>query len=364
MRIVLAAEGTRGDLQPLIELGARLLAARHDVVLCGPPDFAAPAEGRGVRFVSCGTSFRDFLRENAHALEGSAVRAFGEGMRFLRLHFETRLATLLELARGADLVIGAGAEASATIAAEAHGVPYRYLVYCPGMLPSREHGPVFAPWPSLSPGANRLLWPVVTKAIDWTVGRLVGPARRRLGLPRGGSFYRRLLGERPFVAVDAALAPVPRDCPLPVDQVPSLHPLEGDPLPAKLGAFLESGPAPVYLGFGSMPDPDPAATTRLLVDAVTRAGCRALIGSGWADLGGGPLPEGVMAVGAVSHPSLFARCAAVVHHGGAGTTTTAARAGVPQVVIPHIADQVTVADSFDVLHRFVQLKLRLRFGSA
>jgi vancomycin aglycone glucosyltransferase len=31
--------------------------------------------------------------------------------------------------------------------------------------------------------------------------------------------------------------------------------------------------------------------------------------------------------------------AAVVHHGGAGTTTTAARAGAPQVVVPHIADQ-------------------------
>jgi UDP:flavonoid glycosyltransferase YjiC (YdhE family) len=29
----------------------------------------------------------------------------------------------------------------------------------------------------------------------------------------------------------------------------------------------------------------------------------------------------------------------VVHHGGAGTTATAALAGVPQVVVPHVADQ-------------------------
>jgi UDP:flavonoid glycosyltransferase YjiC (YdhE family) len=29
----------------------------------------------------------------------------------------------------------------------------------------------------------------------------------------------------------------------------------------------------------------------------------------------------------------------VVHHGGAGTTTTAARAGVPQVLVPHLLDQ-------------------------
>jgi sterol 3beta-glucosyltransferase len=32
--------------------------------------------------------------------------------------------------------------------------------------------------------------------------------------------------------------------------------------------------------------------------------------------------------------------AAVVHHGGAGTTTSAARAGVPQIVVPHLFDQL------------------------
>jgi UDP:flavonoid glycosyltransferase YjiC (YdhE family) len=33
------------------------------------------------------------------------------------------------------------------------------------------------------------------------------------------------------------------------------------------------------------------------------------------------------------------RVAAAVHHGGAGTTTASARAGVPQVILPHILDQ-------------------------
>ena len=44
-------------------------------------------------------------------------------------------------------------------------------------------------------------------------------------------------------------------------------------------------------------------------------------------------------MGDVSHAQLFARTAAVVHHGGAGTTHSAARAGVPQIVIPHLLDQ-------------------------
>src|SRR5690606_42012675 len=36
---------------------------------------------------------------------------------------------------------------------------------------------------------------------------------------------------------------------------------------------------------------------------------------------------------------LFRKMSAVVHHGGAGTTGAALRAGVPQVVVPFLADQ-------------------------
>ncbi|MGW4089089.1 glycosyltransferase [Nocardia sp. NPDC004750] len=46
-----------------------------------------------------------------------------------------------------------------------------------------------------------------------------------------------------------------------------------------------------------------------------------------------------MAIDEVNHQALFARVAAVIHHGGAGTTTAAARAGVPQVVVPQMMDQ-------------------------
>jgi len=39
------------------------------------------------------------------------------------------------------------------------------------------------------------------------------------------------------------------------------------------------------------------------------------------------------------HKQLFPRVSVVVHHGGSGTTATAARAGIPQIIIPHILDQ-------------------------
>jgi UDP:flavonoid glycosyltransferase YjiC (YdhE family) len=51
------------------------------------------------------------------------------------------------------------------------------------------------------------------------------------------------------------------------------------------------------------------------------------------------LPPTALVIGHTPHGKLFPRCAAVIHHGGAGTTANAARAGVPQVLVPHFLDQ-------------------------
>jgi glycosyltransferase (activator-dependent family) len=57
----------------------------------------------------------------------------------------------------------------------------------------------------------------------------------------------------------------------------------------------------------------------------------------------GEVPSNVRVVESVPLHLMLPSCAAVVHQGGAGTTLTAAVFGLPQVVIPQIADQVTNA---------------------
>jgi UDP:flavonoid glycosyltransferase YjiC (YdhE family) len=163
--------------------------------------------------------------------------------------------------------------------------------------------------------------------------------RAALGLDPVPDTYRHMITERPLLAADEVLGPAPDDLDVEVDQVGYLLPRDETPLPAKLESFLQAGPPPVYLGFGSMMDSDPVGTTRLLLDAIERVGCRALVAKGWAGLGGLPLPDTVFGAGSLPHASLFPRMAAVVHHGGAGTTATAARSGVPQIVLPHLLDQ-------------------------
>jgi len=80
-------------------------------------------------------------------------------------------------------------------------------------------------------------------------------------------------------------------------------------------------------------------TSRRLIEAVRALGLRSIISRGWGNLEPIDADTDCLAVGEISHERLFPRVAAIVHHGGAGTTTTAARAGKPQVIVPHLYDQ-------------------------
>ncbi|KAL7796871.1 hypothetical protein V8C37DRAFT_371750 [Trichoderma ceciliae] len=108
-----------------------------------------------------------------------------------------------------------------------------------------------------------------------------------------------------------------------------------------LAAFLEAGPPPVYIGFGSIVVDDPNAMTRLILDAIHLAGVRALVSKGWGGLGVDAvgLPDGVFMLGNVPHDWLFERVSCVVHHGGAGTTAAGIKAGKPTIVVPFFGDQ-------------------------
>jgi UDP:flavonoid glycosyltransferase YjiC (YdhE family) len=108
-----------------------------------------------------------------------------------------------------------------------------------------------------------------------------------------------------------------------------------------LAAFLEAGPPPIYIGFGSIVVDDPNALTTMIFDAVRQTGVRALVSKGWGGLGANEIdmPEGVFMLGNVPHDWLFQKVAAVVHHGGAGTTAAGIKAGKPTLVVPFFGDQ-------------------------
>jgi vancomycin aglycone glucosyltransferase len=109
------------------------------------------------------------------------------------------------------------------------------------------------------------------------------------------------------------------------------------PLAPDLEHFLNAGDPPVYFGFGS--NRVPVDLTAAIIEAARQLGKRVVVSRGWADLS--LVDDGLdcISISEANLHILFKRVAAVVHHGGAGTTTAAARAGVPQLVMPQHYDQ-------------------------
>lgn len=109
--------------------------------------------------------------------------------------------------------------------------------------------------------------------------------------------------------------------------------------PEGLVEFLEAGPPPIYIGFGSIVVDDPDRFTAMIFEAVKIAGVRALVSKGWGGLGGGNVPDGVYMLDNTPHDWIFPRVSAVIHHGGAGTSAIGLKCGKPTMIVPFFGDQ-------------------------
>ena len=149
MRIVLAADGTRGDVHPMLDWADALQASGHDALICSPPDFREEVEGRGLPFRAVGGEVRVFLAAHAAAVARGGLPAFRAACAWFSSALELQFDGLPEAARGADLLIGAGVQIAGPSVAEHLGIPYRFVTYCPVLLPSAQHAPPVLPVASL-----------------------------------------------------------------------------------------------------------------------------------------------------------------------------------------------------------------------
>ncbi len=109
--------------------------------------------------------------------------------------------------------------------------------------------------------------------------------------------------------------------------------------PEDLVKFLDDGEPPIYIGFGSIVVDDPDKFTKMIFEAVKKAGVRALVSKGWGGLGDDNTPDNVYMLENTPHDWLFPKVKAVVHHGGAGTTAIGLKCGKPTMVVPFFGDQ-------------------------
>ncbi|QNA83377.1 glycosyltransferase family 1 protein [Sphingomonas sp. So64.6b] len=342
MRVLLSSYGSRGDIEPLAALGAGLQSLGAEAIVCAPPEaeFAELLNRAGLPLVPAFSSVRDWVQ---------TAKESGLGLpRLAAVMVAAQFEVMAAAATGCDAIVATGlfpSVAAARAVAETLGIPFVCAVFCPLLLPSPHHPPFEYPGQPHPPGMtdNRALWTFNIEAKQALFGEAVNTHRASIGLPLVDNVRDHIFTRRPWLASDPVLGAWQATDMIDAVQTGAWILPDDRPLPVDLAAFLDAGPPPVYIGFGSMAmsvaGGTPGDAARIAIEAVRAQGHRVILARGWANLAQVDDREDCLAIAEVNQQALFCRVAAVVHHGGAGTTTTAARAGAPQVVVPQVVDQ-------------------------
>ena len=340
MRFTVITYGSDGDTRPFATLCRGLLDAGHEVQLFAERSSLRIAQALDVPVEALAGDVQATLplgnpRENLRT--GEVIEAGRSLLRLVANNTESWLAAVAEHARTADAILFSGLAMFVGPALGLElGKPHIGLWALP-ISPTRAFSPPVMPPLHLPGWMNRLSYSALHATLWRYYGKPANAARQRVF---GGHGRARMRLDGPILyGVSRHLVPQPPDW-------PATHRVCGQwflptaadwRAPHGLLDFLDAGPAPIYVGFGS-----PSSFVRqkrldTLIAAI--AGRRAVFYPGWSRIDATMLPKNFYLVRETPHSWLFPRCSVVIHHGGAGTTHTAARSGVPSIVLPFGADQ-------------------------
>jgi len=344
MKITLLTYGSEGDVQPFVELGKGLVRAGYQVTLAAPSKYEHLALGEQITFVA-------FPGDPQTLVQGLVDQAGGSWWRMVRSMSKFVLPLGVEVSQiardacqDADLIIHSFllTNTGYEIARE-KGIPDISAQTFPVFTNTSAFPAPVAPNLPLGSLYRRLTHEFVTQTF-WQGSRLIYHWIRKENpqLPP--------LTDWPFNKRNDWQTPIlyafsPNVVLSPEDWREDVHITgywfsenAGDWEPdAQLIEFLENGPAPIAVAFGS------TSTTKLngilhkIADALKINDQRGIII--------GNKPEGLISPkvywqkGYIPYNWLFKRSAAVIHHGGAGTTGKALRAGIPNIILPFTSDQ-------------------------
>ncbi len=344
MRLTLLAFGTRGDVTPFAALGSRLRAAGHTVRLATHAEFELLADAHGLEFRPVPGSFQDFIasREGRRALGVPRCSPFGVARLldpFLTCAEAVYCAAWEASADADGIVSSAVAWPVASLIAARRAVPLALGQVVPATPTRAMPHPVFHPWP-LGAFYNRATYVAGYLLIGHRASAILDRWQREADRLSDGD-ARREVKTVTLIAVSPHVVARPPDWPPEVHVTGYWFPPKGadSMIPDRVRSFIENGPPPICLGFGSMTDDDPRELRAIVLEALEQVGLRAVVvgGSGCA-LMGVESRRDVCEVSFVDYDWLFSRVTAVVHQGGAGTASYCLTAGVPQVIVRYCLD--------------------------
>lgn len=344
MNITILTYGSRGDIQPFIPLSLGLMARGHSVKLVAPARFKTLAEEHDIHLVPLAGNPEELSRH----LNDSGMN-FIKTVRGLMTHAVEIGADVLQQAeaacKDADLIIHTFMHAiGAHTLAREKNIPDIHVQLFPMFTPTGDYPNISLPDLKIR-SLNRLTHVLSHQIAFGTskfgyeqVRRRVGISKRRLYSP----FERSPL--RPPTPILCAWSPIV--VPPSSDWGSNVHvtgyffgAIESNYRPdMELQSFLESGDPPICISFGSMVNREAERIDHIVRDALRQTKHRGIILAGWSGMVNHSSSD-VLYIDSIPHQWLLPRCRMIIHHGGAGTTSAGLLAGIPNIVIPHTADQ-------------------------
>ncbi|KAF3654835.1 Sterol 3-beta-glucosyltransferase UGT80A2, partial [Capsicum annuum] len=351
MQIVMLIVGTRGDVQPFTAIGKRLQDFGHRVRLATHANFKEFVLTAGLEFYPLGGDpkiLAEYMVKNKGFLPSGPSEIPTQ-----RNQMKEIIYSLLPACKEPDMDTGVPFKADAIIAnppayghvhvAEALKIPIHIFFTMP-WTPTTEF-----PHPLSrvkQPAGYRLSYQIVDSMIWLGIRDLINDVRKKKLKLRPVTYLSGSQGSEldiPHAYIwSPHLVPKPKDWGPKIDVVGFcfLDLATGYEPPESLVNWLEAGPKPIYIGFGSLPVQDPQKMTETIVKALEITKQRGIINKGWGGLGNLVEPKDfVYLLDNVPHDWLFLQCAAVVHHGGAGTTAAGLKAACPTTIVPFFGDQ-------------------------
>lgn len=359
MKIGIQTWGSNGDIRPMLALAEGLQQAGHAVTLT-----VSSIDNRNYQGIAqqLNVAYRQVPEHIAFDMEDFAQRSFRMNpLQWLRALLDEAFfpyerdvyQAARQLVADNDLVVGHHFLYPLKLAALQQRKPFISVTLCHAPIPNPAVPPFS--FPDLGPALNQLSWKLLDAVFDWILKKPL----TRLWLEAGVRPPQHVLSELltspelDLVAVDPLFCRAFEQW-QPQHQICGFLNLIEDAkhwtMPDDLTDFLNSGPTPVYMTFGSLQQAVPDWSMELFLNAVQLSGCRAIIQTSSERYPAGSQDGPVYFIGRHPHQPLFKHCAAVVHHGGAGTTHAATRSGCPSIVVPFMDEQLFWARQLQALN--------------
>ncbi|WP_430909694.1 glycosyltransferase [Maribacter sp. 2-571] len=349
MHYGIVAQGTRGDVQPMVALALELTKRGNLVTLVAPENFRIFVEGFHLPFVPLSGDIEAIAR-SPKALKllkgGNIFRFFYHYNKATAEISEKANLEIYEACKHVDHIIS-GSMSTAIVYSICEKLRKKCAIVFLSMpsIPTRDFPlPLFnfskiAFFNKLSYRFSYIFWLIIKKQTN--------DFRKKLQLPLFNVWEKYVTSNTlTFYTMSNALISKPTDWPsnVHITGIFKLPPKDRekhimDEIPEGLEAWIANGTKPIYIGFGSIPIPDVKKFSTILFDLLNNTRERIIFGLGWSVLPNLPKHPNLFPVKYVNHDWLFPQCKLAINHGGHGSMGSVLRGQIPILILSILADQ-------------------------